>query len=74
MFKEAVERFPFHVTELITFLNEPYSTDLVSFLMIWVRERDHALSHPLLTLRKMGMQYICYNILEAVVVVLISAI
>ena len=33
-------------------LNLPYLTSIISFEMIWAAERDHILSHSLLTIRK----------------------
>ena len=34
----------------------PFSSGLVSLEIIWVRERDHILSHSLLTIYKIGVQ------------------
>ena len=57
--KETVGQIHFHVTKYNTAdciaLNLLDCTGSVYFVIIWVREREHILSHSLLTIRKTGL-------------------
>ena len=55
--KEAAVQVHFRVTKNnradYLALKMPYSTGLISFVIIWVTERDHVLNNSLLTICKM---------------------